>query len=226
MSMVRHMYTALVMIGIVLVTSGMHAQQKTASQSTHTPGIISGRAFAITKAGDIKPARMADVFLFYMFGSVKEANQAGLNTAGLAWLDNRNKETEKHTQELTDMMKRNEARSDSENHETWSDSQRCRKEYLVYVNATAATLDWTTDKSKWWQVVIGHANEEGTFRVTVHRSGTYVVVVHGRAGLNDAFWITDLVKVTPDMETVLKLSSPEIACLDIDSSDSSAIPEP
>jgi hypothetical protein len=218
MSMVRHMYTALVMTGIVLVTSGMHAQQKAASRSTHTPGIVSGRAFAITKAGDIKPARMADVFLFYMFGSVKEGNQAGLNTAGLAWLDNRNKEVEKQVQELEDLNKRNETKND-QNYERRSDSQKCRTEYVGYLRATSAALDWTTDKNKWWQVITAHADEKGTFRVTVHRSGTYIVVVRGRAGLNEAFWIAELVKVTPDMETVLKLSSPEIACLDIDSSD-------
>jgi len=223
MSMVRHICTALVITGIVLVASGMQAQQKATSRSAHTPGIVSGRAFAITKAGDIKPARMADVFLFYMFGSVKEGSQAVLNTAGLAWQRNRIREMDKYTQELGDMNKRNEARnetgSDSENYETRSDSQTCRTEYIGYLSAASATLDWTTDKSKWWQVITAHADEEGTFRVTVHRSGTYIVVVQGRAGLNKAFWTAELVKVIPDMETVLKLSSPEIACLDIDSSD-------
>ena len=46
-------------------TSLLGGQAKPNAKPEVKPGVVSGRVFLITQAGDIKPARMADVKLFY-----------------------------------------------------------------------------------------------------------------------------------------------------------------
>src|SRR6266705_2764234 len=52
---------------------------KVPPKSRPNAGVVSGRIFAITKAGDIKPARMAKVYLFSWGGHADEV------TAGSIW---------------------------------------------------------------------------------------------------------------------------------------------
>ena len=55
------------MLALLLLSSAVFAQTKTTKPTTPgpRPAIVSGRAFLITKGGDLKPARMASVYLFY-----------------------------------------------------------------------------------------------------------------------------------------------------------------
>ena len=73
----------------------MSAQQRTAPRASKTAapappkaGAVSGRVFAITEAGNIKPARMAKVYLFISDRGSKPTGEGKEeeNTAGLAWL--------------------------------------------------------------------------------------------------------------------------------------------
>jgi hypothetical protein len=55
---------------LLIAVSCVFAQQKpkTASKpASPGPGIVSGRVFAITGGGDVKPARMAKVYLMYLY---------------------------------------------------------------------------------------------------------------------------------------------------------------
>jgi hypothetical protein len=75
-------------------------------------GVLSGRIFAITTGGDIKPARLAKTFLFYVRRSGKsvEAIEEDQNSAGSAWLTEEAKALEAFNQAWTTMLKQfNEA---------------------------------------------------------------------------------------------------------------------
>jgi hypothetical protein len=87
------------LLGILIVIAGV-AQQKPSPKTTGKPGVVSGRVFAITKSGDLKPARMAHVYLLYWHRTTKSDPkeedsarwiwQANLNIA----LENFNKKLE------------------------------------------------------------------------------------------------------------------------------------
>jgi len=185
-----------------LVLAG--AQQKPAKTAVK-PGGISGRVFAITNAGDIKPARMADVYLFYV---VRSANfslpdvhkEYQGSAGGDQWMDQELKRLKTYGQWL------------EENGSTTSEVLICRRELLSYDEPVIGTMKWAEQQNKDWQVLTGNTDEEGMIDLTVSHPGMYRLVVHGRAGFNDAVWQSDVV-VTPGAATKVKLSAPVKACI-------------
>ncbi len=165
--------------------------------------------FAITKGGDLKPARLAHIYLLYVHRSVSFANAHpdDENSAGMAWMDNHNKAMEQYNEELS---------ADGMN---WSDAVMCRKSLLTYHEALSQTLEWVQSNKKSWQMLAVDADENGAFRVAVPRPGDYIVLASGQAGMNDGFWGADLlntVPVKPGQTTTVKLSSPAEACLNVE----------
>src|SRR5580698_8554008 len=99
------------MLGSLFVVA-VSAQQKQPSKSAAKPGIVSGRVFAITKSGDLKPARLAKVYLFYESGS----KGTDPDTAGLTWtlnlakgLEENNNASEARNKVLADLDKERQA---------------------------------------------------------------------------------------------------------------------
>src|ERR1035441_10635916 len=86
---------------LVLATIAGAQQQKSPSAKA---GVVSGSVFAITGGGDLKPARMADVYLLYLYRSVKvaNANPEELDSAGNAWMENFAKTLHEYTKELAE----------------------------------------------------------------------------------------------------------------------------
>ena len=167
------------------------------------PGNLVGRVFAITHSGDLKPARIADVYVFYEYRSVAFANKnpSDEDSAGMTWMEQHNKAME----DLNKELERQGA--------NWSESLSCRKELLTYLHATVETLKWAEAEKKAWQVISTQTDEEGNFSVSIPRPGKYLLLVRGRAGLNEAAWRSD-VTIAPGQPTNVKLTSPEKACLD------------
>jgi hypothetical protein len=168
-------------------------------------GVVSGSVFAITKGGDLKPARMADVYLLYLYRSVKWANAhpEDEDSAGHAWMDNYNNV-------LGDFLKVFAAEGMG-----WSDKMDCLKHMQVYHDALSQTKDWASAKHKDWQILTTEADENGMFKITVPHPGEYIILASGRAGFNDAFWDGDIpgIIVNPGATTTVKLSSPAKSCL-------------
>lgn len=181
------------------------AQQKTARKIVTKPGVLSGRGFAITAGGDIKPARMADVYLLYeCHGKMPEADKEYQGTAGgMPFMDQELKRLTEYTQWL------------EENGRDLSESLVCRRELLSYDSFVVQMMTWAKDQNKMWQVIIDQADEEGTFKTSVPHPGRYRLLIRGKAGLNEAFWNADVV-VNSGEETTVKLSAPNKACLTIE----------
>jgi len=185
---------------LALVTVAGAQQQKSPPAKA---GVVSGSVFLITKGGDLKPARMADVYLLYVYRSAKAASagQDYMGSAAHAWVENHIKASEEYRTELA---------QDGVN---WSDSLQCRKHLLTYTVALSATLAWADESQKIWQILTTEADENGVFKIAVSHPGKYTVLASGHAGLNDAFWRVDDVVVNPGATTTVKLSSPAEACL-------------
>jgi hypothetical protein len=189
---------------VVLFAAGVMAGD--AQQQKSPParaGVVSGRIFAVTKGGDLKPARMATVVLLYVYRSEKaaNANPEELDSAGMAWLDSRLHAMKELTRTLA---------AEGAN---WSDSLVCHKRLLTYNDALSATLSWAREKHKAWQILSTDADEDGMFKVAVPHQGKYTIVAIGQAGFNDAVWEAKDVRVNPGMTTAVKLSSPAESCL-------------
>lgn len=69
---------------VSLATVAGAQQRKSASPAK--AGVVSGSVFAITKGGDLKPARMAKIYLFYASQGSAESDETG--TAGAVWRSN------------------------------------------------------------------------------------------------------------------------------------------
>ncbi len=199
----------------LLVARAAPAQQKTV-RTTPKSGVVSGRVFAITQAGDIKPARMAKIYLLWKYHSkseemAEENRGKGGDFAQLTFLD-----------ELIKAKKAllKEAKRDPGN---WSDLQWCNLELRAFDAAVTATLQWSLDRKRTDQVLVGSADEEGNFRMIGVRPGVYDVIARGRAGFNEAFWDThdiesasqDDITVAAGMETAIRLASPAKSCLEL-----------
>ena len=174
--------------------------------------------FAITKSGDLKVARFAQVYLFYLTPNLKEGDavtptewEQG-DTAAMAWTHEALKAAEdigKWQDALFEEEKKNRYPSSDKQVE----AKLCSHDLLLYGQAVIATLKWSVDQHKPGQILSTNTDEEGNFKIEFLYPGTYGLVARGRAGFNEAFWEMDKVLVEQGMETVVKVAMVKVACL-------------
>ncbi|HZB88918.1 MAG TPA: hypothetical protein VE291_09700 [Terracidiphilus sp.] len=200
------------------------APVKTTSKPSLKPATVSGFVFALTKGGDVKPARMANVYMLYSRPAQESAAQIVAKSPSTTFA------ADVFRKESLDGEQRG---NDWEKDKTYSDSLRCHKTLNeASRGAILKTLNWGKDHIS--QFVIGDTDEEGRFELTLppdyedatfepspHGStafapGIYLVVVIGSAGYNDALW-EDEVTVIPGQVVKVKMSEPAMACLKMDS---------
>jgi hypothetical protein len=185
--------------------------QKTSSGHPASAGklwSLSGRVFAVTKAGDLKPARFAHV---YVFGNLQNSQHESAETVFLQGKIDGNKQ-------LTQWM---------ETTDNYSQAVVCQKGLLIVSEALDKVARWVEQSKMYSQFKGTDADEEGKFRVSGVAFGSYTIVIRGRAGMNDAYWEADVLvgfdgKVTEfaggaaNQVTEIKLGSPKEACLSIE----------
>jgi hypothetical protein len=168
--------------------------------SVTIPGAISGRVFGILKNGDLKPARLASVMLFL------ETDSAGNGMdAGLTYQEQRLASISELSKRLNDWKRRRV-------HVTKEDV--CSAELRAEVSAASGTLEWA-QKNGLYQVEVTETDEEGEFALGKVAPGEWVAVAIGRSGANRAFWRND-VTIETGKTTILKMSNPMVACLDLE----------
>ena len=196
----------LLVVLTLLITNGILvvAQEKAVTKTVTKPGVLSGRVFAITNGGDVKPARMANIYLLYEYHGKTVSDKEYQGTAGgMAWSDQESRRLKDYSQWL------------KENGKDTSESLWCRTELLGYNKSVLEIMKWADSENKRWQVIIGQADEEGTFKISVPHPGKYRLLIRGRAGFNEAYWNTD-VAVNAGVETTVKLAAPSKSCLEIE----------
>jgi hypothetical protein len=174
------------------------AQAKSQAKPVVQRGVVSGRVSLITPAGNIKPARMASVYLIYVYRGEKFPHEDS-ETAGRLWVG-----------ELTKALKEDMEKMSVQNIE----SRPCYMDLLIYSSSFRKALKWASANKQEWQIITDQTDEEGNFKISVPHPGDYDVLVRGRAGLNEAVWESpNYVTVTLGEETTIKLSSSEVSCV-------------
>jgi hypothetical protein len=183
------------------IANGQHTPTKNAAS---TQGSLSGRVFAITEGGDLKPARMADVYILYQSGATRDGKAVDVGeTADLVFMEAHNEAQEQYLK-------------DFQANSQWSEKTACMKDLETFRPAIIKAMEWAQVHSKQSQIAKTQTDEEGNFSASLP-AGKYDVYVRGRAGFNESLWDTGIYNVTiqPGAHVVLKLSSPEKSCLDV-----------
>lgn len=202
------MKKALWPLAATLMLSVVGAQTRPGAKSEVT---VTGRVFAITKGGDVKPALLAHVYLY----APKSSNDDFVVKMLSAHAELRRKmaaSTAKFAADIADSPDA-ETLTASQNRQTVSDIEdHCR--HLV------ATVDQQLnfDNSLFPKPVVKNGtsggayatstDEAGAFSVRV-KPGNYVILVVGQAGSNTVLWMD---KVAATRSTDVKLHSVVEAC--------------
>ena len=228
---------------LVVAQAGPLAYTQSAKPSQNSAqavrGSISGRVFAITNAGDLKPARFAKVYLISGKG---DKNHDSAVTAYIR----------RHVELLTDRTAKAQRQLESGNVTGMSTEEiNCDTDLLDVTESLAAAVKWGEENKLYSAVQSSKTDESGDFHISGIRldpstgnsvqtvnpatgakivawEWLYRVVVLGRAGANEAHWEADVQfnKVIGHMywrveaedlsrgqDASIKLSSPKTACL-------------
>jgi hypothetical protein len=225
-------------VGAIMIWSSFLAWPQSTSHEKVSPttrgdkpsGSISGRVFLITEAGDLKPARLANVYL--MSHTPDKRHQS----ATTVFLDKKLEEMKEMTKKLEDMK-------------SGSEESQCLEDLLVTTDSLQAAAKWAEGNGQNLQFLGTQADEDGRFQISgiVLNSSTgqslrtlnpetkldgfvwsYTIVVRGRAGANEAYWEEDVQflqisgraswrvgsgELQTGRDVSVKLGSPESSCL-------------
>lgn len=175
---------------------------KTASkvEPSSDVGAISGQVSAILGSGDLKPARFAQVYLFYINTPERFTGKepiSSLKTAGIVYWG-----------QMGEFVL-NEAKRTVENR-NYTGQSSCQ-ELAEYNLSRLKALDWARQNDS-RQVIETQADEEGQFTFGNVPPGVWGLIVNGRVGMNDAFW-EQTVTLEAGKRTSIKLVSPKASCL-------------
>jgi hypothetical protein len=213
MNRTRVSFALLVFVGSVAVQgfgtelSGVQSKSRSTSKLL---GSVHGRVFAITKGGDLKPGRLAQVYLIFeskIVGHKVDPSAENEETAGLVFLD-------KHVEQMKQVSAELEVKSKDDSISSKGlDAFSCKAELLGVDKAIIDTLDWSKSKPHEGQVLFTDADEEGNFVFPKVRTGKYNVIARGHAGMNDAYWNQD-VWIQPGEAVAIKVANVESSCAD------------
>jgi len=212
---------------LILVSGGLlAAQTKAKPATTPQPGTskqevlkVSGRVFAITQLGDLKPGRLAKVYL--LWGNV------GLNSKGeVDTVTGRGITAEQNPEVvyLSNILEQQQtATKDTEsdlNSVSPDNVERfaCKRQLSGIDAALLATLDSMIKHRQNRLVYSTDADEEGNFQFKSVAAGDYLLIARGQASANDVYWEEDLCvrcfanKVLGTDLSRVKLSSVKKSC--------------
>lgn len=187
------LFVAPLFLGATVIQAQPHATTGTAT------GTVEGKVLAITRGGDLKPARIPTIYLLYK----GRGEDLELNSA------------DDHYQHasMTALLKRTEDRLAAARAGSFEDEDlKCREGLLDTDQSLAGTAEWALDNKKAKQMLTADGDEERHFRIAKVPVGHYRLVARGQAGANDTYWESSIV-VTAGMTTAAKLNSPGKSCL-------------
>ena len=194
------------------------AQQRATPKSTKAPlakpGIVSGRVFIINGSGDLKPARLANVYLLWMqrtkWNDLTEQERAE-GGASRVWaklgLEAAEKRAELAHQRL-EASKPLNTRDDAV-----PNAAECIEDLQTYLSAINSMNKWWEDPKNSNKILFTNTDEEGGFKIEA-QPGFYTLIAYGKAGFYNAFWsLDDALIVESGKELTAKLTKPEQACI-------------
>jgi len=195
------MKVALAILIIIALQSG-ETKKKAEVPAT---GELNGFVFLITKGGDIKPARLASVTLLYISEKKLPSSDDYPDTAaGGRFIKNHIAEIRKQVDNINEQIRTHNFKSDEAN---------CSANLREYTEAIKSTSIWAHESNKLSQIMVEQLDEEGNFKIAGVPTGFYIVIVSGRAGVNEAVWQKLDVEITAGQATSIKMPTPENVCV-------------
>ncbi len=193
----RNLRGATGVIVLMLLMSCSHAEH--AEKDTRTAlGSLEGRVFLVTRGGDLKPARLANVYLL------------SSNLYSGAWGD---------SIEKAEMSAAQSCQSLWRDAHLFDDLPATAREFIVSQGQAGLKTyekmlrDKVEDISspERSRAFVAEADENGQFWFRDIPPGSYVITAFGQAGVNLAVW-RNSVSLQPDRKVELKLSSVVTSC--------------
>lgn len=190
---------------LLLVPAISFAQKSNRAQppgaAKPTTASLTGKVFAITKGGDVKPALLAHVYLFseknpispHILRELSILDKLDKKLVGIADEDpgyDAGPDLERHCHDFLHLL--DEEAADDLKDKLWKPSAR-------YPNGPFSPT-YTTD-----------TDETGVFSIKDVQPGDYMIVVRGQAGSNDVLWIEKVTLIGGQVKK-LKVRSVAQAC--------------
>jgi len=178
-------------------------------QKTTTPAkpvgtaLLTGKVFAITKGGDVKPALLAHVYLF-LSGATSGAI---FNESLIANL----KAHDVYEAKLKAVIDDPRLADDASYKAMVADLLKTSCRELLRDVDKEISDDQKLDPKLFGPAYTAETDETGSFEIARIKPGDYQVVVRGQAGSNDVLWVEKVTIVAGATKT-LKLSSVAKAC--------------
>ena len=169
--------------------------KKTTTRNTLATASLTGKVFAITKGGDVKPALLAGVYFFPKGYAINEWMMSNIRAR---------REYEATVKAILDKY----PYDGDDSYYKGKVTENCR-ELLSNVDKNISSSR-TIAPELFGPAYTTETDETGSFKIAPVKVGDYSVVVRGQAGSYDVLWI-DQVSVAAGMNT-LKLSSVVKAC--------------
>lgn len=171
-------------------------------------GSIEGRVFAITREGDLKPARLAKIELFF---EDRTSNHKVVPTpeAESVYLFFLTKLLEK--KQIQRSRNQNAPVDYSISNEV--DEERACQEKLQEIDGSILeTLEWVQENNKANRIASVDTDEEGNFRLSKLGFGKYRLLARGRVGAYDAYWEEEI-WIENRTPVTAKMGKVDTACL-------------
>jgi hypothetical protein len=193
--------TLLVLIAILLPNA--LPQKATTAAKPEGTALLTGKVFAITKGGDVKPALLAHVYLF-LSGAAYSAIFNEFLTAIIKAHDVLEATLKA---QLDDPVLANDASYKA----MLADHLRTSCRGLLRDVDKKISDDHEIDPKLFGPAYTAETDETGSFEIARIKPGDYQIVVRGQAGSNDVLWVGKVTIVSGATKT-LKLSSVAKAC--------------
>jgi hypothetical protein len=181
---------------LLALATNLSAQQSKTTTKPIAKGSLKGRAFAITKTGDVKPALLAHVYLF--------AADNPYNPSRSSFIKIHNQLAAKMNAAADEYDAKARALGEGPGDRSTTDK-------IVADDCRDALRNTTSRLSDENPVYTEGTDETGAFEINGIRPGDYQIVVQGQAGSYDAVWI-ETVSIAAAAEKTVKLGTVSLAC--------------
>jgi hypothetical protein len=181
-------------------------QVKTTPPRPPITGALTGKVFAITKGGDVKPALMAHVYLY------SESPYKGTVDPMGELIQSLLKNDRTYEESLTSIVEKADKKEEGN---PYDDKLRRHHELDIKLSESCHNFLRDIDDSISSNSRIGFpfystdTDETGVFNLSRIKLGKYWIVVRGQAGSSDVLWVDEIVVKGA---TTIKLSSVAKAC--------------
>jgi hypothetical protein len=173
-----------------------------ASFSAGQNSSLTGKVFAITRGGDVKPALLAFVYLYPTIPS---------HLIFINWLKSHIINEHEFEEKMILIANRCEGgfcTDPEQKREIQISLKKHCREFLADVDKMNDEMN--TDRALLGPAYIDKTDETGSFKITRIKAGEYFIIVRGQAGPNDVLWFDKLLIVSGT--NTVKLSSVVKAC--------------